>query len=82
MMDTNAVENKTGNDLIAVKHAISLVRSGAAIFEGLAMQKTATALNDYMTKLAPIVEQWTEDSKPNAEIIIFPASKALEKKED
>lgn len=70
----------THEDLIAVKRGISLVRSGADVFEALGMNTTATALRNYMSKHEPIVEQVEEDIKPNAEIIAFP--KTAQEKED
>ena len=60
------------NDLVAIKRGISLVRSGAQIFASLGMEKTASALLAYMRRLAPIVQQWEDDAKPDADIIPFP----------
>jgi len=65
----------TREDLIAVKRGISLVRSGADVFESLGMNTAATALRNYMSKHEPIVEQVEEDTKPNAEIIILPIAR-------
>lgn len=59
-------------DLVALKRRISLVRSGAHIFAGLGMEKTANALQAYMRRLGPIVQQWEDDAKPQAEVIPFP----------
>ena len=59
------------NELTEVKRGISLVRSGAQVFENIGMQKVSTALRNYIRKLAPVVEQLEHESKPSAEIIIL-----------
>ena len=60
------------HDLVALKRGISLVRSGAQIFAGLGMKKTSGALQAYMRRLGPIVQQWEDDAKPKAQVIPFP----------
>ena len=62
------------NEVTEVKRAISLVRSGAQVFENIGMQKTATALRNYMRELAPTVKELEDEAKPSAEIIILTPS--------